>query len=314
MKHFALMGAGGYIAPRHLQAIHETGNELVAALDVTDSVGILDRYFPQTRFFKEPERFERFLHQCRVGLEREHVDFVSICTPNYLHDAHVRMALTAETDAICEKPLVISPWNLDVLREVEEESGRQVYTILQLRLHPALFALKERLDSSPQSDRTDVCLTYVTHRGPWYDISWKGSQEKSGGIAMNIGVHFFDLCLWLFGSVDKVSVHIAEARRMAGVLELERATVRWFLSIERGDLPEGQREEGAGAYRSLTIGDQEVDFTHGFTDLHDEVYRNILAGKGLGIEDARPSIELVHAIRHSDAVEPGDVAHPFLKS
>lgn len=313
MKRFALIGVGGYIAPRHLRAIHETGNELVAALDVNDSVGILDRYFPRTRFFTEPERFERFLHQSRVGLKPVQVEFVSICTPNYLHDAHVRMALMAGANAICEKPLVIKPWNLDVMREIEERSGKQVYTVLQLRLHPVLVALKERLSSGPQSGRADVCLTYVTHRGPWYSISWKGSAEKSGGLAMNIGIHFFDLCMWLFGSVDKVSVHLAEARRMAGVLELERATVSWFLSIDREDLPEKQREKNTAAFRSLTIDDQEVEFTEGFTDLHNEVYRNVLDGKGLGIEDARPSIELVHAIRYADVVEPGDVAHPFLK-
>jgi UDP-N-acetyl-2-amino-2-deoxyglucuronate dehydrogenase len=307
-----LIGAAGYVAPRHLKAIHDTGNQLVAALDPSDSVGVLDRYFPEALFFTEPERFERFLEMRRHSSVGDPVEYVGICSPNYLHDAHIRMALRSRADVICEKPIVINPWNMDALGEIEQETGRRVYTVLQLRLHPALVELKRSLESDPNRQRVDVCLTYVTQRGPWYDISWKGSPEKSGGVAMNIGVHLFDLCLWLFGPMHESFVHLSSPRRMAGALELEWASVRWFLSIERDDVPEEYLQKEQTAYRSMTIGGEEVEFSSGFTDLHTEVYRRALSGQGLGIEDARPSIELVYAIRQDEVVAPDENAHPHL--
>jgi len=312
MKNFALVGAAGYIAPRHLKAIHDTGNRLAAALDPSDSVGILDRYFPEALFFTEPERFERYLEKQRYASEADRIDYVSVCSPNSLHDSHIRMALRAGADAICEKPMVINPWNLDALKLLEQETGHRVYTVLQLRLHPPLAALKHRLESEPSPRRADVTLTYITQRGPWYDISWKGSEEKSGGLAMNIGVHFFDLCLWLFGDVQESALHLAEPRRMAGRLELERARVRWFLSIQGDDIPEAMLREGQTAYRSMTLDGEELEFSQGFTDLHTEVYRNIVAGKGPGIDDARPSIELVYTIRQSGLTDSQDNAHPYV--
>lgn len=313
MYRFGLVGVGGFVAPRHLKAIKDTGNTLVAALDPNDSVGVLDSYFPDARFFTEVERFDRFLEKRRR--EGAPIDYVSICSPNYLHDAHVRMALRVRAHAICEKPLVINPWNLDALAEIEAEYDHHVYTILQLRLHPALMALKAQLDASPPTDRADVVLSYITQRGPWYDISWKGDEEKSGGVAMNIGIHFFDLCVWLFGAAQGQCVHLRDKRRMAGVLELERARVRWYLSVESGDLPEATRAAGKRAYRSLTINGQEVEFSEGFTDLHTRVYEEIFAGRGFRISDARPSIDIVHAIRHSDLTPAhGADAHPLLRS
>lgn len=313
MKNFALTGAAGYIAPRHLKAIHDTGNKLEAALDLNDSVGILDRYFPDALFFNSPERFERYIDKCRLGLVGTPIDYLSICTPNYLHDTYIRMSLRSNADAICEKPIVINPWNLDVIRELEAETGHKVYTILQLRLHPTLVKLKEVLENQANRERADIILTYITQRGPWYDVSWKGSEAKSGGIAMNIGVHFFDLCLWMFGDLQDSIVHLAEPRRMAGVLELEWARVRWFLSIEREDLPKELLEKGQTAYRSMLIDGEEIEFSTGFTDLHTEVYKNILEGRAARIEDARPSIEVVYNIRHSELTSPGAEPHPYLK-
>lgn len=313
-QNFALIGAAGFIAPKHIKAIHETGNRLIAALDPHDSVGILDSYSPDTRFFTEVERFDRYLEKLRRQNPDEAVDCVSICSPNYLHDAHVRLALRVKADALCEKPLVINPWNLDQLAELEHEHGRRVFTVLQLRLHPRVQELKRRLAAESQPTRRDVCLTYITRRGSWYHASWKGSEERSGGLVMNIGVHFFDLLLWLFGSPQRNMVHLASPARMAGYLELERARVRWFLSVERDDLPKSVLEQGGHAFRSMTIDGEEVELSQGFTDLHTEVYRQLLAGRGFGIEDARPSIDLVYAVRHCrEVAASGDYAHPWLK-
>jgi UDP-N-acetyl-2-amino-2-deoxyglucuronate dehydrogenase len=313
-KNFALIGAGGYVSPRHLEAIQKTGNHLVAAIDPHDCVGVLDRYFPQARFFTEIERFDRFLEKLRRQSSDERVDYVSVCSPNYLHDAHVRMALRVHADAICEKPLVINPWNLDALAELEQEFGRKVCTVMQLRYHEAVTALHQKLTVKERDVRHEVQLTYVTRRGPWYDVSWKGSLERSGGLTMNIGIHFLDMLLWLFGAAEHYEVHLATPRRMAGALELQRARVGWFLSLNEDDLPDRCRQRGQSAYRSIRIDGQEVDMSQNFTDLHTEVYRQVLGGRGLGIEDARPSIELVHAIRQQAVVSPRMPRHPFLAS
>jgi len=314
-RSFAVIGVAGFVAPKHLKAIRDTGNDLAAAADLHDSVGVLDNYFPHARFFTEVERFDRFLEKQRRRDDAAPVEFVSICTPNYLHDAHVRLALRVRAHAICEKPLVINPWNLEQLAELEQEYQRRVYTVLQLRLHPRVHALKRTLDGEVRRSRRDVCLTYVTRRGRWYHQSWKGSDEKSGGLAMNIGIHFFDLLLWLFGSVERSIVHQASASRIAGYLDLEGARVRWLLSIDSSDLPIEVRAKGGYAYRSLTIDGQEVDLSEGFADLHTAVYRDVLAGGGFGIADARPAIELVYNVRNSRSVSGANgFAHPFLQT
>jgi len=310
---FALIGVGGFVAPKHLKAIRDTGNELLAAIDIHDSVGILDNFFPQARFFTEVERFDRFLEKQRRQPNGRPVEYVSVCSPNYLHDAHVRLALRVQAHAICEKPLVINPWNLEQLSELEQEYQRRVYTVLQLRRLPAVRALKQTLDAETNHARRDICLTYITRRGQWYHHSWKGSEEKSGGLAMNIGVHFFDLLLWLFGAAERSVVHLATPSRVAGYLELERARARWFLSIDADDLPADVRAKGGHAYRSLTIDGQELDLSAGFSDLHTEVYRDILAGGGFGITDARPAIDLVYNVRNSRAVSGNGFAHPLVK-
>ena len=304
MENFALIGVGGYVAPRHLKAIRDTGNRLVAAVDPFDSVGILDQYNLDARFFTEFERFDRFLEKLRRRSSERQVSYVSICSPNYLHDAHVRLALRVRAHAICEKPLVISPWNLDQLAELEAEFGRRVCTVLQLRVHPKLVKLREDILKSNPDHQFDVSLTYVTRRGPWYGVSWKGSEEKSGGVAMNIGVHFFDMLMWLFGSVQECQVHLRQKEKMAGFLALERADVRWFLSVDADDLPDGCLEAGKPAFRSITIDGSEVEFSGGFEDLHTRVYEQTLAGDGFGIEDARPSVELVHQIRTCEISSP----------
>lgn len=314
VPNFAIIGVAGFVAPRHLKAIHDTGNDLIAAADPRDSVGILDRYFPKARFFTEIERFDRMLEKQRRAGEEQRVHYVSICSPNYLHDAHVRLALRVQANAICEKPLVINPWNLDILGEMEAETGCRVYTVLQLRHHPALIELKRQLDGQRDRRRAEITLTYVTRRGHWYDVSWKSSQEKSGGVAMNIGVHFFDLLGWLFGRVQRSEVHLREPRRMAGRLELDWARVRWFLSVDETDLPEGHRRDGKPAFRSLTMDGQEIEFSEGFSDLHTRIYEAILAGQGVGIEQARFSIDLVHAIRHAELASTDRDAHPVLTS
>jgi UDP-N-acetyl-2-amino-2-deoxyglucuronate dehydrogenase len=309
---FALIGAGGYIAPRHLKAIRDTGNQLVAATDPNDSVGILDSYSFDVRFFKEIERFDRHLDKRRRGPEAERVDWVSICSPNYLHDAHMRLALRNGANAICEKPLVINPWNLEPLEQLERETGRRIFTILQLRVHPAILALKARLDSEGSGTRHDVVLTYVTSRGAWYHVSWKGSEERSGGVAINVGIHFFDLILWLFGPAGASEIHLRDSNRMAGALELERAQVRWFLSVDRNDLPAAPQSDQRSTFRSITVDGEEVEFSEGFADLHTRVYERTLAGDGFGIADARPSIELVQRIRTAPMVTGENTQHPIL--
>jgi UDP-N-acetyl-2-amino-2-deoxyglucuronate dehydrogenase len=310
-KNFAVIGVGGYIAPRHLKAIRETGNRLVAAVDPKDSVGILDQYSYDVKFFTEIERFDRHLEKLRRGREEDHIHYVSVCSPNYLHDSHCRLALRAGADAICEKPLVISPWNFDALEELEAETHHRVHTILQLRVHPALIKLRESLQNSTQIH--DVDLTYITSRGPWYQVSWKGNQDKSGGVATNIGVHFFDLLIWLFGSVTGIKVYHSDDSRMSGFIELERARVRWFLSVDSNDLPVSPKVGGKTTYRSITVDGQEIEFSEGFTDLHTRVYEETLAGRGFGIKDARPSIQLTHAIRTSVISPMDETSHPFLK-
>jgi len=312
MKNFAITGVAGYIAPRHLQAIKDTGNRLVAAVDTHDSVGILDRYFPEASFFTEIERFDRHLEKLRKHYPEDKIDYLSICSPNHLHDAHIRLALRLHADAICEKPLVIKPWNLDALEELEEETGRKVYNILQLRVHPALISIKKKFAKTVR--KHDVVLTYITSRGPWYKYSWKGDINKSGGIATNIGIHFFDFLMWVFGKVHESEVHLYADDKMAGYIELENANVRWFLSTDRLDLPQEAIEQNQSTYRSITVDGEEVEFTKGFTDLHTIVYKEILNGKGFGIADARPSIELVYKIRNSSIENKFDFLHPFLLS
>ena len=314
VKNFALTGVAGYIAPRHLQAIRDTGNRLIAALDPHDAVGIIDRYFDGVAYFREFERFDRFAEKARRKAESERIHLVSICSPNYLHDAHVRFALRIGADAICEKPLVLNPWNLDALAELERETDRRVWTVLQLRSHPAIQALKARIDQEPPTTEHAIDLTYVTSRGPWYDVSWKGDVEKSGGIATNIGVHFFDMLLWIFGPAQEIEVHLAEPRRAAGMLRLSRATVRWFLSLDKRDVPPEARAAGKSTYRSLLIDGDETEFSDGFADLHTQVYRQILAGEGPGIDAARPSVTLVHNLRHARAVRSGaERVHPMVR-
>ncbi len=313
MKNFAVIGVAGFVAPRHLTAIKDTGNRLVAATDPNDSVGVLDRYSFDARFFREIERFDRFLEKLRRGPEESRVHYVTVCSPNYLHDAHVRLALRTGADAICEKPLVINPWNLDALEELEHETGHRVYTILQLRVHPALVALQEQLRAETSVKKRDVVLTYITARGGWYDVSWKGSEERSGGVAANIGIHFFDMLMWLFGSARRSEVHLKEPRRMAGALELEGANVRWFLSVDHSDLPFEVSPGSRMTYRSITVDGEELEFTEGFADLHTRVYERTLAGEGFGIEEARPAIELVHQIRTSPLSADVTSAHDLVR-
>ena len=312
MKNFAMTGVGGFVAPRHLKAIKDTGNRLVAAVDPHDAVGILDKYAFDVRFFTEIERFDRHLEKLKRGAEAERVHFVSICSPNYLHDAHIRLALRSGANAICEKPLVINPWNLDALQELEQETGRRVYTVLQLRLHPQLIALRNKLRAAP-STLHDVCLTYCTSRGRWYDVSWKGSEERSGGIVTNIGIHLFDLLLWLFGPVTGSEVHLRDEHRIGGFLELERARVRWFLSTDVADLPFVPEPGVRTTFRSITVDGEEVEFSDGFVDLHTRVYEEVLAGRGFGIDDGRGAIALTHRIRQTAAAAPASPVHPILE-
>jgi UDP-N-acetyl-2-amino-2-deoxyglucuronate dehydrogenase len=307
---FAVIGVGGYIAPRHLRAIRDTGNTLVAAVDPKDSVGILDQYSFEVKFFTEIERFDRHLEKLRRGPDENRVNYVTVCSPNYLHDAHIRLALRAGADVICEKPLVINPWNMDALEELEVETRHRVNTVLQLRLHPMLISLHEALQK--EGGRHEVELTYITSRGPWYHVSWKGQADKSGGIATNIGVHFFDLLLWLFGSWHEIKLHHADDNRMSGFIELEHGRVRWFLSVDKDDLPESVKRSGKTTYRSITVDGKEVEFSEGFTDLHTRVYEETLAGRGFGIVEARPSIDLTHAIRTAPLSPKDDLVHPFL--
>jgi UDP-N-acetyl-2-amino-2-deoxyglucuronate dehydrogenase len=296
-RNFAITGVGGFVAPRHLEAIRATGNRLVAAVDPHDAVGILDRYAFEVRFFTEIERFDRHLEKLRRGSEEQRVHFLSICSPNYLHDAHIRMAMRVGADAICEKPLVINPWNLDALQDLERETGRRVNTILQLRLHPALIQLRDRIARSDSAHRHKVNLTYMTSRGRWYQVSWKGITERSGGLATNIGIHFFDMLLWLFGPLRGLDVQARDEWRTSGTLELERADVTWRLSADPSDLPFEAVAGKKTTFRSITVDGEEVEFSEGFTDLHTRSYEEILAGRGFGIEDARPSIDLARQVR-----------------
>ena len=313
MKNFAVTGVGGFVAPRHLKAISDTGNRLVAASDPHDSVGVLDRYSFDVRFFTEIERFDRHLEKLRRGPEADRVHYVSICSPNYLHDAHIRLALRVGAHAMCEKPIVINPWNLDALEELEHESGQTVNTVLQLRLHPSLVALKQRLAAEPSARQHEVCLTYITARGAWYGTSWKGSEERSGGLVINIGIHLFDLMIWLFGPVVGCRLHQREPERMAGFIELERARVQWLLSTRMTDLPFAPEPGVKTTFRSITVDGCEIEFSEGFNDLHTRVYQEMLEGRGFRIADARPSIELTHRLRHAD-VSTADAAsrHPLL--
>lgn len=308
-KNFAITGVAGYIAPRHLKAIQDTGNRLVAATDPHDAVGILDRFAFDCRFFTEFERFDRHLEKLRRGPEEARVHYVSVCSPNYLHDAHMRLALRVGANVICEKPLVINPWNLDALEELEQETGCRVSTILQLRVHPQLMALRERLQADT-TKRHSVRLTYITARGGWYHVSWKGHEDRSGGIVTNIGIHFFDLIGWLFGPVRQSVVHLREPQRAGGTLELERADVQWYLSTESSDLPFEPQPGVKTTFRSITVDGEEVEFSEGFTDLHTRVYEEVLAGRGFGIADARPSVELTAQIRSAEVAAPGVDAHP----
>ncbi len=310
-KNFAVIGAGGYIAPRHLRAIRDTGNRIAAAVDPKDSVGVLDQYSFDVKFFTEIERFDRHLEKLRRGPEEGRIHYVSVCSPNYLHDAHCRLGLRIGADVICEKPLVINPWNLDALEEIEAETKQRVNTILQLRVHPNLVQLRNSLLGN--SAVREVDLTYVTSRGPWYQVSWKGQPDKSGGVATNIGIHFFDLLMWLFGSVNGIKVYHADEERMSGFIELERGRVRWFLSVDKNDLPESAKSSGKTTYRSITVDGKEIEFSEGFTDLHTKVYEETLAGRGFGIKDARPSVQLTYDIRTAPISPLDTLAHPLLK-
>jgi UDP-N-acetyl-2-amino-2-deoxyglucuronate dehydrogenase len=297
MKRFALIGAAGFIAPRHFKAIKETGNNLLAALDKHDNVGVLDSYFPEADFFTEFERFDR--HLDKLKRKSQKIEYLSICSPNYLHDSHIRFALRYGAHAICEKPLVLNPWNLDALAEIENETGGRVFTILQLRLHPAIIALRENILRGPADKIYEVDLNYITSRGNWYQSSWKGDNSQAGGIATNIGIHFFDMLIWIFGSVKEIRVSQLEPDHASGFLELERARVKWFLSINFDHLPEDVKRNNKRTFRSLMLEGKEIEFSEGFTDLHTKSYSEILQGHGFGLEDARPSVDLVYRIRNT---------------
>ena len=309
MKKFALIGAAGFIAPRHIKAIKETGNIITCALDKFDSVGILDSYFPEADFFTEFERFDRHIEKLR--LKDKAIDFVSVCSPNYLHDAHIRFGLRNNADVICEKPIVLNPWNIDSLVDVQNQTGRKIYNILQLRLHPAIIELKKMVAEAGNDKIYDVDLSYITARGNWYYASWKGDVEKSGGVATNIGVHFFDMLSWIFGELKSNIVHVYEHDRAAGYLEFKQARVRWFLSIDFNTIPEDIRLSGKRTYRSLSINGKGFEFSDGFTDLHTISYQKILAGEGFAITEAKKAIEIVHAIRTQEPIGLKNDYHPF---
>jgi len=311
-KNFALIGIAGYIAIRHVKAIKETGNVLLAALDKFDSVGFIDSFFPETDFFVEFERFDR--HIAKLYRNGKKIDYVSICSPNYLHDSHIRFALRNGADAICEKPLVLNPWNIDALEDYEKETGNKIYNILQLRLHPSIKALKEKIENGPKGKVYDIDLSYITGRGKWYHYSWKGDLQKSGGIATNIGVHFFDMLSWIFGEVKSSRVHLSEPDKSAGYLELEKARVRWFLSINTNDIPAEAREKGQRTFRSISVDGEEIEFSDGFNDLHTLSYREILKGNGYLLNEARKSIETVYSIRNAKAEGLSGNYHPMCKN
>ena len=311
IKNFALIGVGGYIAPRHLRAIKDTGNNLLASLDPNDSVGLIDSFFPESPFFVEFERFDRHIDkQKRNGIP---LDFASICSPNYLHDSHIRFALRAGANAICEKPLVLNPWNVEALSDIEKESGNRIYNILQLRLHPSIIELKKKIEAGPKDKMYDIELSYITSRGQWYYISWKGDVQKSGGIATNIGVHFFDMLIWIFGDVKQNIVHKMEPNKASGYLDLEHARVKWYLSLDYNDIPEDVKENGLRTFRSITIDGEEMEFSGGFTDLHTASYKHILEGKGFGISDSKPAIDTVYTIRNNTPIGLKGEYHPMCK-
>ena len=315
IRNFAMTGAAGFVAPRHLKAIKDTGNRLVAAADPHDAVGVLDRFWFNVRFFTEIERFDRHLEKLRRGPDTDRAHYVSICSPNYLHDAHIRLALRVGADAICEKPMVINPWNLDALEELEHETGRRVFTVLQLRLHPDLIALRERLRAERLTTPHRVNLSYITARGSWYDVSWKGREDRSGGLVTNIGIHFFDLLTWLFGDVRASELHLKQEKRVAGWLALDRAEVTWFLSAEASDLPFEPTPGLKTTFRSITVDGHEVEFSEGFSDLHTRVYEGVLGGRGFGIADARPSIALTSELRRAEVVAaPQERRHPLVEA
>jgi UDP-N-acetyl-2-amino-2-deoxyglucuronate dehydrogenase len=311
MKSFALIGAAGYIAPRHMKAIRETGNDLVAAFDPNDSVGIIDSYFPEANFFTEFERFDR--HVDKLRRQEKGIDYVSICSPNYLHDSHMRFGMRSGADVICEKPLVLNPWNIDGLAEIERDTGRKINTILQLRLHPAIIALREQVQNAPNDRKVEVDLTYITSRGKWYLQSWKGEDRKSGGIATNIGVHFYDMLHFAFGALQENIVHLHDETKASGYLEYERARVRWFLSVDANDIPEEERSKGKRTYRAILADGQSIEFSDGFTDLHTRSYEEILAGRGFGLEENRVAIETVAHIRSAEITTAGE-QHPFMRN
>ena len=311
-KKFGLIGAAGYIAPRHMKAINETGGTLVAAYDPSDSVGVIDSYFPNAEFFTEFERFDRHVDKLRRRTDEAALDYVSICSPNYLHDAHMRFAMRVGADAICEKPLVLNPWNLDGLAEVERDTGKKVHTILQLRLHPSIIALKEKVEGATIETKHEVDLTYITSRGNWYLQSWKGVEEKSGGIATNIGVHFFDMLHYVFGEIQNNIVSFRSRTAASGYLEYERARVRWYLSIDVEDVPLHLLNSGQRTFRSITVDGEEVEFSGGFTDLHTKSYEEILAGRGFDLQDNRVAIETVAKIRSATVSSGIDSIHPFV--
>jgi len=311
-QNFALIGAAGYIAPRHMKAIKETGNMLVAALDPMDSVGIIDSYFPNADFFIEPERFDRHMDKLRRSGKGK-VNYVSICSPNYLHDAHIRMALRNDAHAICEKPLVLNPWNLDGLEEIEMETGKKIFNILQLRHHKAIVELKNKIDSLPKDKIHDIDLTYITSRGKWYHYSWKGEVSKSGGVVTNIGIHFFDMLGWIFGDVESNELHLLKTDKASGLLQLKNANVRWYLSIDKNELPVQAVQNNQTTYRSITVDNKDIEFSGGFTDLHTESYKSILNNTGFGLAEARNSIEIAHLIRNQKITANPAEKHPFLK-
>ncbi len=313
MKNFALIGAAGYIAVRHMKAIKETENRLIACLDKFDSVGIIDSYFPEADFFTEFERFDRHIDKLR-RTENKHIDYVSICTPNYLHDSHIRFALKQGAEAICEKPMVLNPWNVEALSDFEKETGGKINNILQLRLHPSIIALKKKVEQADKDTIFDIDLTYFTARGNWYFTSWKADLNKSGGVATNIGVHFYDMLIWIFGDVKKNIVHVSEAKKAAGFLQLERARVRWFLSVDYNDIPNEIKAKGQRTFRSIKVQGEEIEFSGGFTDLHTLSYKKILEGEGYGIDEIRPSLQTVYDIRNAKPIGLKGDYHPLLKN
>ncbi len=311
-KNFGMIGVAGYIAVRHLKAIKDTGNNLLASLDKFDSVGLIDSFFPESDFFVEFERFDRHIDKLKRNGTK--IDYVSICSPNYLHDSHIRFALRHHAEAICEKPIVLNPWNVDALQEIENETGHKIYTILQLRLHPKIIELREKILNGPKGKIYDIDMSYITSRGNWYNISWKGDIQKSGGVATNIGIHFFDMLSWIFGDVKNNIVHLSEPDKAAGYLELENARIRWFLSIDYNDIPDSVRKAGKRTFRSITVEGEEIEFSEGFGELHTETYKEILAGRGFGLKEAKQSVEIAYTIRNAKAVGLQGDYHPILKN